>query len=360
MAISTKKAESVRADIDRLLETGHFDLETAIQSIADQNGVKPQSIRRYYYLAKSTDKEPLINTVNKTELIDKPIIEGITADENTDFEKEILPYLMHIGDKAKDKTEKEKEQIIDMGDKPFAIAILSDVHGGAKADYKAIKDDLDIIESNDRLFAITAGDLTDNYIIGKLQSIQKHQSTTFDMETRFLRWFFEKLKGSLIAVCSGNHDNWTTKLTAIDPTKELIKGVKCLYDSTQVQFTLKYGKYKHKYMVRHKYKHSSIFNPSHGMEVFWERGTNEYDVAIAGHTHIATLCRPFIKHDKERFAVLLGTYKMRDEFGRECGFADTHSESTGSGAMCYNPKTGQVHWTRDLQTASDLINVWGK
>lgn len=371
----------------------NMDIKDIIESIAMTMQTKNATIRDYYTAAKKNEQleayrkelderydivDEFMNEEIKTDSIeeyaekmlkeverdsykdDSPIVSGITADESVDFESEILPYLMKIGAKAEIKNDVERSQVIDMGYKPFAIAMLSDVHGGAKADYKAIQDDLSTISSTKRMYAIAAGDICDNFIIGKLQSVQKFQSTTIDMEQRFLRWFFEKLKGSLVAVCSGNHDDWTKKISAIDPAKEILKGVDVLFGSSQIKFDLKWGNNTHKYLVRHKFKHSSIFNPTHGMEVFWERGDNEFDVAISGHTHIATLCRPFIKHDKERFAILLGTYKLRDEFGRECGFADTHSDSRGCGAMCYNPETGQVFWTRDLKTASDLLKLWGE
>ena len=283
-------------------------------------------------------------------------IQGITADEHVDFESEILPYLVQIGERAKQKNITDRQQTITVpGNKPFAIALLSDIHGGGKSDYTALKKDMDIIEKTDRMFTATHGDEIDNFISSKLTWIQKEQPTTHDMEIRFLRWFFEKLQGKLLWACSGNHNNWTQKASGIDFLRELLKGVKCLYNSNQIVFDLHWGKHKQTWLVRHKFRHSSIFNTTHGIEVAWERMGMDFDVGVCGHTHIATLCRPFIKQDKVRYAVLLGTYKMRDNYQSEIGFPRSHG--TGSGAFVYNPD-GRVLWTEDLKTARDMLKVW--
>jgi predicted phosphodiesterase len=324
-------------------------VDAAIESMCNGNS---ETFYRYMRIVRkeygwSLDKTP-----------EKPIIKGLTPSDHVDFEQVVLPRLINIGQRAEQKNATEKQQAIEIPtNKPFALAILSDVHGGAKTDYAAIKRDLDIIDSHPQFFAIAAGDITDNFIIGMMQSIQKAQKTTIDEEHRFLRWFLEKLRPSLVAFVTGNHDNWGRKLTEWDIVKELLRDTPLLYDNHQLLFDLKWAGNKQVWKVRHKYRHNSVFNPTHGMEVDWERGGSDFDVAVAGHTHIATLCRPFIKNDKKRYAILLGTYKLRDDYGREIGFADTHSDSRGSGAMVYHPD-GRTFWTEDLATATDLLKIW--
>lgn len=286
--------------------------------------------------------------------IEVPEIKGIGAEERTNFEGEIMPYLKKIGEKAKEKTRQEKNQVITMPNKPFAIALLSDIHGGAKTDYQALEDDLNIIDSTDDMYVGNAGDDTDNFVIGKLQWIQREQPTTLDMETRFLEWLVEKLTPSLLFWVTGNHNNWTKKVSGIDFIRGLLQKVRCLYDQAQISFTLKWGDNEEKWMIRHKWKYSSIFNPTHGMEVGWSR-LESFDVAVGGHTHIATLHREFVREEKKRDAILLGTYKIRDNFARECGYP--RSYGTGSGAFVYHPD-GRKFWCEDLETARDLLNFW--
>jgi len=289
------------------------------------------------------------------EKIEEPVIDGITAEERTNFEGDIMPYLKKIGEKAKQKNLDEVNQTITMPNKPFAIAILSDIHAGGKADYEAIERDINIITTTEGMYAGNLGDDTDNFISSKLQWIQKAQPTTFDMETRFLEWMFKKLSGNILFWVSGNHNNWTSKASGIDFIREGLMGTKCLYDSAQIFFTLKWGDNEQRWLARHKWKHSSIFNATHGIEVGWERVGLNFDVGCAGHTHIATLCRPFIKEGKKRFAILMGTYKIRDNFGRECGYAS--SVGLGSGAFVYHPD-GRSFWCEDLATAKDLLQTW--
>ena len=291
------------------------------------------------------------------ERIEAPLIEGITADERVNFEGDIMPYLKQIGERAKQKNIDEANQVITMPNKPFCLALLSDIHGGGKCDYETLERDLNIIDSTDGMYVGNTGDDTDNFIMGKLMSIQKEQPTTFDMEVRFLEWLFEKLSGNLLFWVSGNHNNWTKRLSGIDFIREGLKGTHCLYDSAQISFTLKWGDNEQKWLVRHKWKHSSIFNPTHGIEVGWERVGLNFDVGVGGHTHIATLCRTFIKESKKRFAVLMGTYKIRDNFGTECGYAK--SVGLGSGAFNYHPD-GRVLWCEDLATARDILMMWQK
>lgn len=316
-----------------------------------KDGTKP---RDNYRVQQYACKDCKYSWVEK---IEAPKIEGITAEERVNFEGDIMPYLKKIGERAKKKNIDEATQFITMPNKPFALAILSDIHGGGKSDYEAIERDINIITETDGMYVGNLGDDTDNFINAKLQWIQKAQPTTFDMETRFLEWLFKKLSGNILFWVSGNHNNWTSKASGIDFIREGLKGTHCLYDSAQIFFTLKWGDNEQKWLVRHKWKHSSIFNPTHGIEVGWERVGLNFDVGCAGHTHIATLCRPFIREGKKRFAVLLSTYKIRDNFGRECGYAN--SVGNGSGAFVYHPD-GRSFWCEDLATARDVLKTWQK
>ena len=284
-------------------------------------------------------------------------VEGVNAKEFHDFEKDILPYLKSIGERALEKTEAQSNQSITINSDAFALVILSDVHGGAKSDYAQIETDIKMIRDTPDMYCILAGDLTDNFIIGKLQSLQKFQSTTFDDEIRFIEWFIGVLESSLIAFVSGNHDGWTRKVSAYDHLRKLLKNTPCLFDNNEVRFKLKYSNYSEDWLVRHKMKWSSIFNPTHGGEVMWERGEKPFDVVVSGHTHIGSLYREFVKHDKKRSSILLGTYKLRDEFQVECGFGRTHSGSRGSAALVYDQQ-GNKHWCDNIPMAVDLLNYF--
>jgi hypothetical protein len=320
-----------------------------ILAFCNDNG-EPETLTKY-----KINVETLHRYQREKRRRETPIIKGITAEERTDFEGDIMPYLKKIGERAKAKNLAEASQVITMPNRPFAIAILSDIHAGGKADYASIESDVNIITQTEDMYVGNLGDDTDNFISAKLQWIQKSQPTSMDMETRFLEWLFKKLSGNILFWVSGNHNNWTSKASGIDFIREGLKGTHCLYDAAQIYFTLQWGDHSQKWLARHKWKYSSILNPTHGIEVGWERVGLNFDVGCAGHTHIATLCRPFVREEKKRFAVLLGTYKIRDNFARECGYAN--SFGNGSGAFVYHPD-GRTFWCEDLGTARDLLKTW--
>ena len=292
---------------------------------------------------------------NEDNLTGSPQIVGVTASERTDFKRDILPYLKMIGKKATEKNIVESSQVINMPNRPFAIALLSDIHGGGKTDYEKLESDLEIIRATEDMYVGNLGDNTDNFVVSKLQSIQREQPTTFDMEFRFLEWLIDMVKDSLVFWVSGNHDNWTKKVSGFDFIRHSLSNVPCLYDPHEIRFTLKWGDNEQRWMVRHKWRNSSIFNPTHPIEVGWERVGYNFDVGCGGHTHIATLCREFIREGAKRYAVLLGTYKIRDNFAREIGFAKNYG--SGSGAFVYHPD-GRVFWCDDLVTAQRLLNSY--
>jgi predicted phosphodiesterase len=293
--------------------------------------------------------------------LNRPTVHGVTlnSERKLDFEKHVLPNLINLGKRAQDKMQAKAGQTITVNKLPFMLCLMSDIHGGAKCDYETIASDVKIIRDTEDCYCIVAGDVTDNFIIGSLSQIQKAQPTTHENEIAFSKWFCDMIKDKLLAWISGNHDNWTYKVSGIDPYKYYLKTSGCLYDRNEVIFDLINDGVKERWIVRHKWKSGSIFNPTHGIEVGWERNGEDFDVGVGGHTHIATLHREFIKHDIKRSAIILGTYKLLDEFGKEIGFANTHSGSKGSGAFVYDKKFKRK-WFDNLPEAVEYLEYLKK
>jgi len=272
----------------------------------------------------------------------KKRIIGKTAKDNTDFEKEILPYFLNIARKAREKRTVEQTQRIHLPELPCGVVLLADIHGGGKCDYEAIISDIDLIIGTDNLYCGMCGDVTDNFIIGKLISVQNKQPTTFAMEERFAEWFIEKIKNKLLFWISGNHDNWTYKVCGNDIYRKYLENVNCLYDRHQIQFDLIYGDFKKKFLIRHKFKYSSIFNPTHGQEVSWERKGIDFDVVIGAHTHQATLFREFIRAERKRLAIVIGTYKLLDEYASEHDYPESYGN--GSAVLIFDKDYNMYHF----------------
>ena len=230
---------------------------------------------------------------------------------------------------------------------------MSDTHfGSPSTDYRAAKADAEIIGKTPGLYASFHGDALDNWIIGRLQANQRSQVVGYEAERQLFFNWVDLMAGKWLWFVPGNHDLWSYKLSGIDMFRDKLRRVKVLYDRHEIFLTLKVGSASWRILIRHKWRGSSVFNATHGIEVSWERRGLDFDIGIGGHTHIATLYREFIRHDKKRMAILTGAYKMDGDYGRELGFAEPVGR--GCGAVIFFP-TGESHWCRTLTEAASFL-----
>jgi hypothetical protein len=236
---------------------------------------------------------------------------------------------------------------------PSLIAFPSDLHiGSADVDYRSLLADTELIAETPGAHAVFVGDGTDNWIIGKLVAQQRHQTMPYDEEVELFADWLRRISPKLRVVVSGNHDLWTHKIAGLDPLKDFAGTINALYGRHHVVFDLQIGSYTRRVLVRHKWRGSSVFNPTHGLEVGWERGDIPYDWAVGGHTHVGTLLRAFDRHDKRRYAILIGTYKLSDAYGDELGLPSP--KGRGCGAMVVHPD-GRQWWMEELREGVEFL-----
>ena len=285
----------------------------------------------------------------------QPVVDGWTnEDGEAPDPAELWEHVIREQARQEAAARKRAHQTIAIpdGGKPFALAYLSDLHIGAKtADYRALKTDAELIRDTPRLWAGYHGDGINNWIAGRLQALQRDEIVPHDWEIALFRDWLETIGPSLLWVVAGNHDNWTRKLSGLDLPRTLLQGTRVLYGTHQVRFTLVYGARRLRYKVRHTWRGRSVFNDTHQIETGWERGGQDFDVGIGGHTHIRTACRPFGRHGQNRYAVLTGTYKMADDYGEERGFAP--SQGRGCGAHVF--WGDRLIFCEDLREAVELL-----
>jgi len=234
--------------------------------------------------------------------------------------------------------------------KPFAIVFLSDLHiGSSGVDYKQVRIDAETVKNTENMYAVFHGDGIDNWIIPKLAPLQRGQLIPFDKEIALFKAWLTTIQEKLIAVVAGNHDNWTTKMSGIDWLHGIV-APHALYDSQQMIFDVNFGGKSLRICVRHKWRGTSIHNPTHGLE----RASKDIDadIYVGGHTHIGTLFRGFVVRNKYRIAVLTGTYKNHDNFARELNLPD--SMHSGSGAVIVDVD-GTMTWTQNVQEAAAYV-----
>lgn len=288
---------------------------------------------------------------------DAPLVRGLGPGEE-ESRAELWAGLEKLQQKVQARRERRADQRLIYRPDYYAIAFLSDTHfGSPHTDYMALKRDAEIIRDTPGMRAWFHGDGIDNYIVPKLLGKQREQGMPHSREVRAFCSWLEMILEKLDLVVAGNHDNWTIKASGIDVVREVVKRAHILYHPQQVFVKVCFGdveqsRVMRRVLVRHKWRFNSVFNPTHGLEVGWDRGDYDYDWAIGGHTHIATLCRPFYRHGRMRSAILTGTYKLDDDFGEEVGFAG--SQGRGCGAMILYPD-GRELFVEDLETAAEFL-----
>ena len=345
----TMNEEAISALKALAQQTTSFRLNKSLRQISHNTGVAAGTLKSAYYRLKQ--KPPYVLPEHTV-----PEVTGNTLTaQTTDFKKDTLPGLIALSKKVKDKRGLEQNASIIMdANKPFAVAVMGDVHMGGEVDYEKLVSDIELIRDTPDMHCILNGDLSDNFIYRGTTAILMQQNVTLTQEHEALKWMLDNLRSKIVAVTVGNHDAWTKKVAGFDPIATMLQGVTCLYGNNRVVFDLVWGDNKQKWLVQHQWRYSSIFNTTHSIEVGWERIQIPFDVGVGGHTHVGTFCRPFIKAGKRRYAIQVGTYKHSDSYGRELGFADTPADSFGSGAMVYYPD-GRVQWFDDLRTAKDFL-----
>jgi len=277
-------------------------------------------------------------------------VKGITPSMSTVCAEDVFSQLIDAQGKKEKHIELSRSQRITIKEgKPFVIALFADLHlGNNKTDYRAIHRDAVLVRDCPFCYAIGAGDYSENWI-GKLGWISREQHMSKDTESALVELWFDMIKDSLIAVCSGNHDNRTVLQAGYDYIRGILGDALLLYDMDQILFTLVTSAGAEiKFKVRHRDQYKSILNPFHGAFRDIKRGDSSWDVYISGHDHKATLFGDYINHDSPKKVCRLGTYKMDDRFGKFLGFAKSYGN--GSGALLVTPD-GAIQSYNDIGMA---------
>jgi len=297
------------------------------------------------------DNEDDVKT-DDTMPVTRPLIIGVTNNDYINIED--VWELAEISFNATLEKEKRRNaQRIEFPAKPIALVLLSDLHiGNASTDYRQLRTDAQLINETEGMHAIFHGDGIDNWIVPKLQQLQRGQAVNFEHELMLFESWLSMISDKLVAVVSGNHDNWTHSMSGVDIVKRMLKKTKVLYDRDEIRTIISLGNKEWEFCIRHKWLGSSIYNPTHGIERFSRMGAS-FDIGIGGHTHIASLSREFVSNDNRQcMAIITGTYKRYDGFARQLGLP--HCPHNGSGAIILQPN-GTSLWIRNLDDAAEYV-----
>jgi hypothetical protein len=289
----------------------------------------------------------------------QPILYGVKVSDLTPDPSSIWEKAKKINSQVQQHVEARQNQLIDFGGKPVAVAILSDQHiGGTGTNYQAMERDARIIANTDGFYAILTGDAINNFIVSKLVAARVADALRVDEQWLMLEHyikFFTDEHGTnrILAAVSGNHEQWTHKIAGFDHLKNVLPK-QILYDTDQLEVTLKVGAFSSKWMFRHKTKYNSVYNALHGVKQSLRLGSSDPDVICAAHIHRGAVFETFYHQDRKRLGILTGTYKTEDAYARQEGFG---GGGQGNCVCVVITPDGKITPFDDAQSAANFLEM---
>jgi hypothetical protein len=250
-----------------------------------------------------------------------PEVEGVAALTVPD-EDEVYRRAVEEWEQTKEHLAQRERQRLHFDSGPICLVWIADLHlGGKGIDYPRVFEEAEIIAETPGMWAGTVGDLVDQFILEQMRSERLEARLTIPDEWVLLKRYLKALGPRLKVAVRGNHDAWVHKLSGVDYFREVLTSVapSVLYDEDDCRFRLEVGDAAWRVRVRHKWKGSSIYNPSHGIEraAKWDQ---DFDLGVGAHTHEGGFARGFSAGGRDCMAVMCGSYKVHDRYARSRGF----------------------------------------
>lgn len=283
-----------------------------------------------------------------------PRITGTRAEELVDR--------MALWQAAEARFERERaaaavEHRIEFSEGPVCITGLGDLHcGGAGVDYALAREHAEVVAKTPGMYAGVLGDLADNFIYQWAMKIRLGTETTIPHEWHLVRLYLSWIAPKLLFAVDGNHDAWTRMLAGIDYFRDVVASARpdCLYANDDLRFTLSVDGCEWPNRVRHKWRGTSIYNPTHGQE----RASlfdHDFLVAWGAHTHTGSFVRTFNAAGRTGVAAQVNTYKVLDRYVAEEGF--TRSTHTKPACVIFDGDGG-VMATTDIAAAARAMRLY--
>lgn len=246
----------------------------------------------------------------------------------------------------------ESSKLVHIALKPqgsYGVLIFGDPHiDDDGTDLGALLDHAELVRSIENLYAINAGDTTNNWV-GRLARLYAQQSTTAREAWRLAEHFTTLLTGKWIAIIAGNHDLWSGDG---DPMIWIARNANALYKSSEIRLEIraqaKRGEVSMRINARHDFEGSSQYNPAHGPMKAALFGVRDH-LLICGHLHKSGY--GILKDPQSGIAchaVQVGSYKIYDRYAKEKGFRD---QSLGPACLVTcNVELEETH--------PDYVKVW--
>jgi hypothetical protein len=253
---------------------------------------------------------------NKPPIVEKPPqYQSPSLSEQLTFLNQ-LPERKRQEELWKDEVE-IKVQTIGLG-LPFMLLPLSNLHiGSYGVDDQSLKRYLTFLKENP-VYTVLVGDyLADNFSPIKRPTAMKEDVVSPTDQRAVARSFFEEFKDKILTVVSGDHYKWTF---GIDSYRRLTEDLNIPLLKGGGVLRLNIDNSEFKVRLWHKIARlNSQFKYTQAGKQALRLGADDSDVIITGDKHLGGI-EQFYIGDKKRTIVQLGTFKVKDSFGRSQGF----------------------------------------
>lgn len=170
----------------------------------------------------------------------------------------------------------------------------------------------------------------------------------------------ETIGPKLLALVSGNHDQWSTAVGGVDQLRDVLSHVRpdALYGTDELLVNIEVGPLSIPARIRHKWQYSSVLNPTHGIERAFERDqAKPFLLGVGAHTHVSGLARQFNAGGRTGLAVICGAYKVYDPFALRMGFAEANKSTAVT--VIFHPEYGMSAYD-NLELAVEDLNRYNR
>lgn len=235
-------------------------------------------------------------------------------------------------------------------DKPVLITHFADLHfGNEGVDYTSAEKDARLVASCPNAFAFFGGDGIDNFV-KHIAAIISAGSTPKQQVAALGYWL---TLCPFLGGVGGNHEHWSTAIAGIEPLRQLFRERGIVYSPYRLRVILHVGSITYRIELRHNYRFKSSINLGNQFHRMWEMSDWEHDIGMLGHTHDGPYVEPFIRHSKERWGSLSGSYKVVDSHSEQWGFNHAVPHSP---CFILSPDKYEIIGLNSLQRGVQVLN----
>lgn len=202
---------------------------------------------------------------------------------------------------------------------PIALVTMSDQHITTRGpvQMRRMREDAELVAATPGAYAVLGGDGVDNHI--KHRSAMVAAGSKVSEQWMLYDHYLEMFADKILAVISGNHDDWTRDEAGLDMVAQLTKAHRLHYSPDELILRLDHHGIPYRLGIRHQYRFNSSLNLTHTVKRWWEMGNDPWDIGVVCHHHEPAV-EPFVKHGRRLWAARPGSYQVSSGHSRRYGF----------------------------------------